>query len=90
MADSKKAVSPEVIKRLDSIYDQVVIDILGLQEENDQNRLPLVEGLVDMILDFRKQARAQKNWEESDRIRDRLSGLGVQIKDTKDGTDWEI
>jgi len=90
MADSKKAVSPEDIKRLDSIYDQVVIDILGLQEENDQNRLPLVEGLVDMILDFRKQARAQKNWEESDRIRDRLSGLGVQIKDTKDGTDWEI
>jgi len=89
-ADGKKTVCPEDIKELEHIYDQVVDEILGLKEETDQNRLPLVEGLIEMILDLRKQARTQKNWEESDRIRNRLSGLGVQIKDTKDGTDWEI
>lgn len=89
-ADSKKQVSPDDITRLERIYDQVVDEILGLREEKDEDRLPLVEGLIDMILDFRKQARNKKDWAESDRIRDRLSGMGVQIKDTKDGTDWEI
>jgi cysteinyl-tRNA synthetase len=89
-ADNKKPVSKEDVKGIEEIYDQLVNDVLGLREEKDEDRLPLVGGLIDMILEFRKQARNQKNWEESDRIRDRLSGLGVQIKDTKDGTDWEI
>jgi cysteinyl-tRNA synthetase len=64
--------------------------ILGLKEESDHNQLPLIEGLVNMVLEFRNQARAVKNWAESDRIRDRLSGLGIRIKDSKEGTRWEL
>jgi cysteinyl-tRNA synthetase len=39
---------------------------------------------------LRTRARSRKEWSESDRIRDRLSDLGVKIKDSKDGTDWEF
>jgi cysteinyl-tRNA synthetase len=41
-------------------------------------------------VDDRKAARARKDWQESDRIRDELVKMGVVLKDTKDGTTWEI
>ena len=43
-----------------------------------------------MILEQRKAAKANKDWETSDRIRNELSALGIQIKDTKDGTEWSF
>jgi cysteinyl-tRNA synthetase len=45
---------------------------------------------VSQLVDDRKAARARKDWEESDRIRDELAKMGVALKDTKDGTTWEI
>jgi cysteinyl-tRNA synthetase len=45
-----------------------------------------IEGLVAK----RVAARVQKNWEESDRIRDELAAMGVVLKDSKEGTTWEI
>ena len=40
------------------------------------------------LLDQRAQARADKNWAESDRLRDELLKLGVQVKDSREGTEW--
>jgi cysteinyl-tRNA synthetase len=45
---------------------------------------------VDAMVDERKLARARKDFEESDRIRDQLAAMGVVIKDSKEGTTWEI
>jgi cysteinyl-tRNA synthetase len=45
---------------------------------------------VSQLVDARKAARARKDWKESDRIRDELAKMGVVLKDTKDGTTWEI
>jgi cysteinyl-tRNA synthetase len=45
---------------------------------------------VDALISDRLVARAAKNWKESDRIRDELAAMGVTIKDTKDGTTWEV
>ena len=39
---------------------------------------------------FRSEAKANKDWATSDLIRDRLAAIGVQVKDRKDGCDWEI
>jgi len=89
-ADTNKPISPQDRDLIERIYERVVKGILGLKEDTDGDRLPLIEGLIDMILEFRKQARRDKNWTESDRIRDKLSELGVLIKDTKDSTEWEI
>jgi cysteinyl-tRNA synthetase len=45
---------------------------------------------IERLVDQRKTARAQKDWKESDRIRDELAAMGVVLKDSKDGTTWEI
>ncbi len=48
------------------------------------------ESRVSDLINERSQARANKNWKESDRIRDELAAMGVVLHDTKDGTTWEI
>jgi cysteinyl-tRNA synthetase len=49
------------------------------------------EGAVRQKIELRLAARAAKNWAESDRIRDELTAMGVQLKDNKDGTTtWEV
>jgi cysteinyl-tRNA synthetase len=46
---------------------------------------------VEALIAARKEARAARNWAESDRIRDELAGLGIAVKDNKDGTTtWEV
>ena len=46
---------------------------------------------VEALIAARKEARAAKNWPESDRIRDELAALNVVVKDNKDGTTtWEV
>ena len=46
--------------------------------------------VVEVWIEARNAARKAKNFEESDRIRDELAKMGVVLKDTKDGTTWEI
>ena len=48
------------------------------------------EAKVTSLIEARKQARAAKDFKESDRIRDELAAMGVVLKDSKDGTTWEI
>jgi cysteinyl-tRNA synthetase len=52
--------------------------------------LPEFKLEVDAKVEARKAARARKDWTESDRIRDELAKMGVVLKDSKDGTTWEI
>ena len=46
--------------------------------------------LVEMLLAMRLQAKADKDWAASDRIRDGLAAAGIRVKDRKDGSDWEL
>jgi cysteinyl-tRNA synthetase len=45
---------------------------------------------VDALIEARLQARANKNWAESDRIRDQLTAMGVVLEDGKGGTSWRL
>jgi cysteinyl-tRNA synthetase len=45
---------------------------------------------MQLVLDARKKAREEKNWVESDRIRDTLAAFGIAVKDTKDGATWTL
>jgi cysteinyl-tRNA synthetase len=71
--------------------------VLGLLEQPEDEylrnspRMILVdEAAVNILLERRSAARARKDFKESDRIRDELAAMGVAIKDSKDGTTWEI
>jgi len=59
-------------------------------EEDKKRRAGVDEKRVEELIDARATARKAKNWAESDRIRDELAKMGVVLKDSKDGTTWEI
>ena len=76
---------------LSEIFCRLVPDVLGLIDEiSASSEEKTVEGLMDMILEVRREAKARKDFATSDSIRDRLKELGVTIKDTKEGTEWSM
>ncbi|MBS3805900.1 MAG: cysteine--tRNA ligase [Bacteroidales bacterium] len=80
----------EDIPRLRSLYDTFVYDILGIRRESKSDSSQLPGELIEMILQIRLEAKKNKDFETADKIRDRLRELGVIVKDTKDGYDWEV
>lgn len=76
---------------LKEIFTVILTDVLGLvDEETADGHEDVVGKLVDMIIDIRKKAKENKDWATSDRIRDELKEAGIQIKDTKEGTEWYL
>ena len=67
-------------------------DILGLKAENASNaaREEAFGHVVDMLLEERAKAKANKDWATSDKIRNELTALGFEIKDGKDGSEWKL
>ncbi|MDD2594873.1 MAG: cysteine--tRNA ligase [Bacteroidales bacterium] len=89
--DKTIAINGEDKAILERIFGEVGGDILGLSDDNSQSSdTKIIDGLVNMIIESRKQAKANKDWAESDRIRDRLKAIGIQIKDTKEGCEWTL
>ena len=77
---------------LKRIFELYCFDILGLQAENASNaaREEAFGHVVDMLLEERAKAKANKDWATSDKIRNELTALGFEIKDGKDGTEWKL
>lgn len=67
-----------------STYIGFMESVLGLKEEQEQNS-DLLNGTIEMLITLRKKARTDKNFALSDKIRDDLKELGIQLKDGKDG-----
>ena len=90
--DKKVQLDKSDWQTLVNLFDNVVYGILGLcDEENEGGKaMQTIDGLIGMVLEQRKVAKAAKDWATSDRIRDDLKALGIQIKDTKDGTEWTL
>ena len=69
-----------------------LFDIMGICEEAgvSEEGNEAYHKAVDLLLDVRKEAKARKDWTTSDYIRDRLSEIGFEIKDTKEGVEWKL
>ncbi len=80
----------ETLQRLKQTFTAFIFDVFGLQDEASagSNGNGVVEGLMELIIEMRQEARARKDWAASDRIRDTLSELKIQLKDSKEGTTW--
>ena len=90
--DGKASLTETDAAGLVRLFDDIVFGVLGLKdEEAGSGKLAVtVDGLVNMVLEQRNAAKAAKDWATSDRIRDDLKVLGIQIKDTKEGTTWNL
>ena len=80
---------------LERIFSEVAMNVLGLKDEDESaagnGGTKIVDGLMNLVLAERKEAREKKDWAKSDVIRDTLNKLGVKVKDNKEGgTDWSI
>ena len=90
--DTEK-VSEEGMKNLaaaETYIRYIMEEVLGVLLKNDENIGNLTSELVEFILELRREARAEKNWGLSDKIRDRLGEMGIKIKDGKDKTTWSL
>ena len=90
--DKKVVLDASDYRTLTDIFDNIVYGVLGLRDEESEGgkATQTIDGLVQMVLEQRKAAKAAKDWATSDRIRDDLKALGIQIKDTKEGTEWTL
>ncbi len=84
-----ETLSENDIQLLKQIYQDLVINILGLTPVIKENTNELLYQIVQLLLEERQQAKMKKDFETSDRIRNKLNQLGIEIKDTKNGTEWK-
>lgn len=97
--DKKATISSTALDTLKEVFHLFAFELLGLRESgvsaaagNDGNsdREEAFGKVVDMLLEQRMKAKANKDWATSDLIRDNLSALGFEVKDTKDGFSWKL
>lgn len=78
--------------------DTFLIDILGIRPEmaatSDSTdagaKMKPFEDAVDLLLEMRAKAKASKDWATADALRDKMSAIGFNVKDTKDGFEWSL
>ena len=77
---------------LERMFSEILFGVLGLKDEgaSDGKSAEVISGLMDMILEERQEAKANKDWTKSDKIRNSLTSLGITVKDTKDGVEWSL
>jgi len=87
----RDSITPGDLDQLKSLYEKYLYAILGLRRPDSEVKGPEISHeLIEMILQLRTDAKNNRDFNTADRIREELSGMGITIKDRKDGTDWEI
>ena len=87
----KVTITEADIRKLRSFFSTAVVDILGLAPPVRSGAGNELAGrLIDFLLQMRTDVKTQGNFELSDRIRDELANMGVEVKDTKYGFDWKL
>ncbi|NCD68772.1 cysteine--tRNA ligase [Mucilaginibacter agri] len=84
--DGKMAIDADNLQQLKDLMNVFVTDILGLK--NEQAATDELPNVVDFIVNLRNEAKANRDYTTSDKIRDGLQKIGIQLKDSKEGTTW--
>jgi cysteinyl-tRNA synthetase len=97
LVDHKATICADCLQELKDTMHLFAEDILGLSTVNCQlstsgnaAREEAFGKVVDMVLELRAKAKADKDWATSDKIRDELAAAGFEVKDTKDGVTWKL
>jgi cysteinyl-tRNA synthetase len=84
-------ITKDDFEKLKKLFYDFSFEILGLKQtkSSSDTESNLTEELINLLLNTRLEAKANKDWATADKIRDKLTELGIVIKDTKDGFEWE-
>ena len=86
---SMNDISDTALNRLKVTYPKYLDEVLGLSSEmGGESDNGALDAVMQLVLDLRQDARANKNWAVSDQIRDALAAANISIKDGKDGSSW--
>ena len=89
--DGKATISGADIDGLKEIFKLYMEDLLGLQTETAQGSgTEAFHKAIDLLLNLRLEAKKNKDWATSDRIRNELTAMGFEVKDTKEGFEWRL
>ncbi len=85
-------ISTQDAEALKKLFDTFLFDLMGIKDEMKDGNASYESfaKAIDMLLDMRQQAKENKDWATSDKIRNELTALGFEIKDTKDGFEWKL
>lgn len=87
----KESLTEKDLNEFKDIFHNFFYDILGLEIEiREENGSEVTNELMKLVLKIRKSAKEAKDYKTADQIREELAALKISIKDSKDGTDWEI
>ena len=89
---SSDQLSPSTLDKIQELFKDYLKDVFGLKDEKGEsgNGQGVLDGLMDLILQMRQEAREKKDWGTSDKIRDTLSALKIKVKDGKEGSTWSL
>jgi cysteinyl-tRNA synthetase len=83
------SIDQENLDSLKKLLSSFLMEVLGFSfEQQEESKDNAESGLMDLILDLRKEAKINKNYAQADQIRDALSAINIEIKDTADGATW--
>ncbi len=82
--------TPSNLDEVKSLFKTFADDVIGIWPKDEGGNANLADGLVELLIQIRKDARTNKDFALSDKIRDDLKAIGVQLKDGKDGTTYEL
>ncbi|MFN5443330.1 MAG: cysteine--tRNA ligase [Crocinitomicaceae bacterium] len=88
ISDGNATITADDLSLLSTEMYSFVSDVLGLAMTTEQDDSKL-DGVMELVLNLRQQARTNKDWTTSDQIRDGLAAVGIVIKDGKEGTSWK-
>jgi len=84
--DGAQQISSSELEKLKTLMHDFIDDIFGLKDEETSNTE--FNDILDMVIALRKEAKENKDYATSDMIRVGLQNIGIQLKDSKDGTTW--
>jgi len=84
--DGKASATQADIDALKALMNDFVYDVLGLKDEKAET--DDISKIMDLVIRLRSEAKANKDYATSDKIRNGLQELGIQLKDSKEGTTW--
>ena len=88
--DGKESLTASDLSKMQKLFSDFVTDILGLTSAKESGGNNLTEEVMELVLKLRGNAKKNKDFSTADLIRDELDKAGIQIKDSREGSSWEI
>ena len=90
LMEHKETITKSDLTEFTTSIHNFVFDVLGLENDLQKDSSDKLAGVVEMLINMRKDARDNKDWALSDKIRNELAEIGIQLKDGKEGTTFSV